>query len=144
MVTLNLKANLDFTGDAMDFVEAELERHDIPDTLLPEILIAVEEIFVNIASYAYNPDEKGDVTLSVTVDEKAVIRFEDSGEPFNPLESNDPDFGIPVIDRKIGGLGISFVKKLMDKVEYEYVNAKNVLTITKKVFKPGEVEENVY
>ena len=124
----------------MDFVEAELERHSIADILLPELLIAVEEIFVNIASYAYKPEEKGDVTLSVMIGEAAVIRFEDSGEPFNPLEKDDPDFDIPIMERKIGGLGINIVKNMMDEVEYEYTNEKNILTISKKLFKADGVK----
>ena len=119
----------------MDFVDAELARHDFPVELRPEILIAVEEVFVNIASYAYKPAEEGYVKLSVSVDGKAVIRFEDSGQPFNLLESTEPDLDVPVMEREIGGLGIHFVKNLMDKVEYWYADEKNILTISKGISK---------
>jgi len=135
MAVLNVEAKLDFTGKAMNFVEAELEQHDFPARLCPEILIAVEEVFVNIASYAYKPEQVGDVTLSVKIGEKAVIRFEDSGEPFNPLESESPDFDVPIMERDIGGLGIHFVKNMMDEVEYVYAGGKNILTISKGVSK---------
>jgi len=139
MVTLKLKANLDSAGEAMDFVEAQLERYGFADGLQPEILIAVEEIFVNIASYAYGAEEKGDVILSVAIDEKVLIRFEDNGEPFNPLESADPDFNLPIMERKIGGLGINFVKNMMDEIDYSYTGGKNILTIAKDVFSPDGV-----
>jgi len=140
MTTLNIKANADLTGKAMDFVDAELVRHSFPADLCPDILIAVEEIFVNIATYAYEPIEEGDVSISVTIDEKAVIRFEDSGLPFNPLKMEDPDLDAPIMEREIGGLGIHFVKNLMDEVEYAYIGGKNILTITKSVSELGRVE----
>ena len=117
----------------MEFVDTELQLHDFPADLRPDILIAVEEVFLNISLYAYEPEEEGTVSLSVTVDGKAVIRFEDSGQPFDPLESEDPDLDSPIMERKIGGLGIHFVKNLMDEVEYEYNDGKNILTISKSI-----------
>jgi len=140
MVTLNIKAKTDNTSEVMDFVETELIRNGFHADLRPEILIAVEEVFLNIASYAYNPAEKGDVRLSVTVNGKAVIRFEDTGQPFNPLESSDPDLDAPIMEREIGGLGIHFVKNMMDEVEYGYVDGKNILTLSKCVSKQDRVK----
>ena len=140
MATLNIKANTEYTGEVMDFVAAELKRHDFPADLQPDILIAVEEIFLNIALYAYGPAHEGDVSLCVTVNGKAVIRFEDSGQPFDPLNINDPDLDTPVMERKIGGLGIHFVKKLMDDAEYKYAGGKNIFTISKGVSKPDRVK----
>jgi len=131
MVALDIKASTDNTGKAMDFVAAELKRQDFTAAMRAEILIAVEEVFVNIASYAYQPEKEGNVKLSVTVDGKAVIRFEDSGLPFNPLERNDPDLDVPIMEREVGGLGIHFVKNMMDEVEYGYEGGKNILTISK-------------
>jgi len=139
MVALDVKATTDNTGKAMDFVAAELKRHDFTAAARAEILIAVEEIFVNIASYAYKPAEEGQVSLSVAVDGKAVIRFEDSGLPFNPLERSDPDPDVPIMEREIGGLGIHFIKNLMDDVEYRYDGKKNILTISKSVSKTDRV-----
>jgi len=131
MVALDVKANTDNTGKAMDFVASELKRYDFTAAARAEILIAVEEIFVNIASYAYDSVEEGDVSLSVAFDGKAIIRFEDSGLPFNPLERSNPDPDIPILERNIGGLGIHFVKNMMDDVEYVYSGGKNILTISK-------------
>jgi len=140
MATLNIKANADFTGEVMDFVDTELMQHNFPADLRPEILIAVEEVFVNIASYAYESTEEGYVNMTVTVNDKAVIRFEDSGSPFDPLESDDPDLDAPVMERKLGGLGIHFVKSLMDEVEYIYAKNKNILTISKNISIQDRVE----
>jgi len=140
MASLSIKANTKYSGEVTDFITAELMRHDFPTDLQPDILIAVEEIFVNIASYAYEPAQDGIVSLYVSINENAVIRFEDSGKPFDPLKSNDPDLETPIIERKIGGLGIHFVKKLMDDVEYVYEGGKNILTITKGITKQDMVK----
>ena len=140
MATLSIKASTAFTGEVMDFVQGELEQHGFPATLQPDILIAVEEIFVNISTYAYQPAEDGDVRLSVSINGKAVIRFEDSGKPFNPLKSAGPNLDAPVMEREIGGLGIHFVKNMMDKVKYRYADKKNIITITKNIPDPDKVK----
>jgi anti-sigma regulatory factor (Ser/Thr protein kinase) len=134
-VEFTVKASLENESALLDFVDGEFERHGLPTQ--GEVLLAIEEIFVNIVHYAYLPKE-GDITLSLTFDLEAgnvVVRLEDEGKPFNPLEKEAPDLSADIMERKIGGLGIHFVKNLMDKVEYEYVNNKNVLTITKGVSK---------
>jgi anti-sigma regulatory factor (Ser/Thr protein kinase) len=89
----------------------------------------VEEIFVNIAHYAYTP-ETGSVTIRMSVQENIVIEFEDSGKPYNPLEKEDPDIKASAEEREVGGLGIFMVKKIMDKVEYRREGNKNILTIS--------------
>jgi len=139
MVTLNIKADTENTAEAMDFVEEELLRCNFPADLHPEILIAVEEIFVNIASYAYKPEEKGDLRISVTINKKAIIQFEDSGQPFNPLETTTPELNASIMEREIGGLGIHFVKNMMDEVEYRYDGGKNIFTIIKNTTKQDKV-----
>jgi len=131
MKPLTFKANKEFIEDVTDFVTAQMERHNFPVSLHPDILTAVEEIFINITNYAYPPEQEGDVSISVMVDEDTVVLFEDTGKPYNPLERIDPALDIPLMEREIGGLGIYFVKNLMDKVEYEHIGGKNTLTITK-------------
>ena len=119
----------------MDFIDKELLKYDLAAWLRPEILIAAEEIFVNIASYAYKPAEEGYVKLTVSVENRAkvIIQFEDSGLPFNPLEVQTPDLDAPIMERKIGGLGIHYVRNLMDEVRYLYADGMNNLTISKKL-----------
>jgi len=135
MEILNIKADNKLTAEVMDFVETQLTQYEFPVQLLPDILIAAEEIFVNIANYAYNPGEAGEVEISVSVGEKAVLRFKDNGKPFDPLKRAGPDLNVPIMEREIGGLGIHFVKNMMDEAEYEYTGGKNILTISKSVSK---------
>jgi len=132
---ITVKAVVENTIPVMNFVDAEFKRNGFP--MQAEILTAVEEIFINIASYAYTPDNIGEAKVSVAIDGTgtAVLCFKDWGMPYNPLEKAAPDFSIPVHERKIGGLGIHFVKELVDKVEYEYSDKTNILTITKAIGK---------
>jgi sigma-B regulation protein RsbU (phosphoserine phosphatase) len=110
----------------------ELNGYD-SDKLKMQVEVTVEEIFVNIASYAYN-GEPGEVTLTARISgdpESLTVVFEDGGAPFDPLSKKDPDLSIPIEERRIGGLGIYLIKDNMDDIRYEYKGRKNVLTITK-------------
>jgi len=129
---LEVGAGLENLNKALAFVNAELERHGCPRDIREKIDIAVEEVFMNIADYAYSPGA-GNAVIYITVTDKAVIRFEDSGKPYNPLESSDPNFEVPLLERDIGGLGVFLVKKLMDNVEYTRAENKNVLVMTKEI-----------
>lgn len=115
------------------FVESELEKADCPMKTQMSISVCVEEVFVNIAHYAY-PDKVGtaEVRVDVSPDEKSVvICFLDNGIPFDPLNKTEPDVSLPVEQREIGGLGIFMVKKLSDELSYEYADGWNVLTMKK-------------
>ena len=106
---------------------------ECPPILLNKIDLAVEEIFVNIAHYAYNP-EVGEVYISAFLDSDILtVIFKDKGKPFNPIEKKDPDITLSAQERDIGGLGIFLTKKFMDDVEYEYSDGQNILTIKKKL-----------
>jgi anti-sigma regulatory factor (Ser/Thr protein kinase) len=96
------------------------------------INLALEEVLVNIISYAY-PDTTGELTIEFTVkDGYTEIKVIDSGIPFNPLEKSDPDLDMPVEDRQIGGLGIFMVREMMDEVDYSRGNKQNILTMIKR------------
>ena len=124
------KENLD---KALSFVENRLEEAGCSVKARTQICVAAEEIFINIASYAYAP-ETGDAVISVKVDgETAGIEFRDRGIPFDPLARPDPDVTLSAEERGIGGLGIYMVKKTMDEVLYRRENGENVLTIRKKL-----------
>jgi len=129
---IKLQAKIENLSRVIDFVNKELVKSDCSYDMLDRINVAVEEIFVNIANYAYMPDI-GDVTLSVSAEDKAVIKFEDGGKPYNPLECADPNLETDLSNREIGGLGIYLVKKLVDSIEYSRVDDKNVLIITKNL-----------
>lgn len=117
------------------FVDERLEGADCPMKIQMQIDVAVEEIFINIASYAYAP-ATGIATVRVEVegDPPAVmITFVDHGIPYDPLAKQDPNIALPVEEREIGGLGIFMTKKLMDDVKYAYRDGKNILTLVKNL-----------
>ncbi len=126
-------AKLDKLNDVLGFVEDEVTKAGCPPKTLMQMTLSLEEVFVNVASYAYpNPDELGDVTVAVKADgDKAIIRLTDSGIPFDPLKKADPDTTLSAEERGIGGLGIFLTKKQMDNVYYERKNDKNILTMEK-------------
>lgn len=131
---LIVPARLDALDQVLAFIDEELEHHQCPMKIQMQIDIAVEEIYVNIAHYAYDPAKKGTATISFSVGGdplQVIIQFMDDGIPYNPLEKPDPDTTLKAEERQIGGLGIFLVKKSMDNIQYEYKDGKNVLTIGK-------------
>ena len=118
-----------------DFVNEQLEALDCPIKAQMQIDIAIDELFGNIAHYAYNPEiGKATVRVEVIEDPLAVtITFIDNGVPYDPLAKADPDTTLSAEEREIGGLGIYMVKKSMDDITYEYKDGQNILTIKKKI-----------
>lgn len=121
--------------DALGFVEEELKKHECPKKTIMQITVALEEIFVNIAHYAY-PECKGEVIISIGFNEaenEVIFQFMDQGIPFNPLAKPDPDVTAGADEREIGGLGIFMMKKTMDEVTYCHEEGSNILTMKKKL-----------
>lgn len=121
-------------GYEQNIIEWVLSRDGMPTdpSLLFKIRLCVEEAVVNVASYAYgNSDGFLDVAVSIS-DDMLVINLKDAGVPFNPLQMKDPDITLSAGEREIGGLGILLCKKIMDSVEYEYVEGCNSLTMKLK------------
>lgn len=130
-----VQATLENLDEVMAFVEEQMEVYHCSMKMQMQIAVAVEEIYVNIASYAYR-EQKGNARIRVQSGEEPlqiIITFEDDGIPYNPLLKEDPDITLSAEERKIGGLGIYIVKKSMDQVEYHYQNGKNILTIRKDI-----------
>ncbi len=135
MKSLTVPAKVDQLDIVTEFINEELEKQDCPMKAQMQIAIAVEEIFVNIAHYAYKPKD-GDATILCEIggDPLAItIQFLDNGKPYNPLQKEDPDTTLSAEEREIGGLGIFMVKKSMDSIDYQYVEGKNILTIKKNL-----------
>lgn len=135
MQEIKVAARLEMFNEVLDFVVDNLERIDASPKVISQFAIVVDEIFVNIASYAYG-DEEGEavITYQLETDPKRVIlQFRDKGKPFNPLDKPDPDITLSADERQIGGLGIFIVKKAMDEVEYQYKENHNILTIVKNL-----------
>ena len=134
MVEMKVEAKTEKLDQILAFLDKELENAGCNMKVQTQMDIALEEMFVNIASYAY-PDTEGDVIVQICTDEKektVSVTLIDSGIPFNPLEKPDPDVALPSEKRKIGGLGIYMVKKSMDNVQYEYSKGYNIFTMSKK------------
>ena len=135
MKELTIAATVENIESVTDFVNEQLEALDCPMKAQMQIDIAIDEIFSNIAHYAYNP-EIGQATVRVEVleDPLAVtITFIDNGTPYDPLAKADPDTTLSAEERDIGGLGIYMVKKSMDEIVYEYKNGHNILKIKKNL-----------
>ena len=135
MKELNVVANIDNIDEVMEFVTEELEKLECSLKVQTQIETAVEELFVNIATYAYKPDE-GPATVRVEVEKEPPaisITFIDQGVPYDPLAKTDPDVTLSAEDREIGGLGIFMVKESMDDIDYEYKDGKNILHIRKLI-----------
>lgn len=115
------------------FVDGCLEELACPPRAQMQIHIAIDELFSNIAYYAY-PQGCGTVTVQVETEPDAVVlTFLDGGIPYDPLSRADPDTTLCAEDRPIGGLGIYMVKKIMDGVSYSFQDGKNILRIVKKI-----------
>ncbi|MCR5417203.1 MAG: ATP-binding protein [Pseudobutyrivibrio sp.] len=135
MGILKIEATVDNLNKVIAFIDEQLESHDASMKVQTQIDVAVEEIFVNIASYAYD-DQVGLAEISIDYDgndNSVIITFIDQGKYYNPLEKEDPDITLSAAERQIGGLGIFIVKKSMDKVDYEYRDNSNVLTLVKRL-----------
>ena len=128
-------AKVEALSEVLGFVDRMLELYECPMKTQVAICVAIEEVFVNVAHYAY-PEGEGDVTFSIGYDEdskKVTFRMSDKGVPFNPLERPDPDITLSAEERGIGGLGIFITKKTMESVSYVYENGENILTMIKTI-----------
>ena len=135
MKELTIEATTDNIPAVTDFVNEQLEELGCSMKVQMQIDIAIDELFGNIAHYAYS-SETGRATVRVELIEaplSVVITFIDNGVPYDPLKKEDPDTSLSAENRQIGGLGIYMVKKSMDAVSYEYRNGQNILTVAKKL-----------
>ena len=149
---LKILAVLDNLTEVLKNVDMQLEKEGCPAKIMMQIDIAVEELFVNIANYAYFPETGEADILIETMDTCPIpeedraglaqedlegrwirVTLSDSGIPFNPLKKDDPDVSLPAEKRRIGGLGIFMGKKSMDYMYYEYKDGKNHISICKKL-----------
>ena len=132
--TLTVSASTANLPAVNDFIEGFLSDADASPKALNQLLIAVEEVFVNVAHYAYPPDEgKVEIELRYDKDKKLVLTFSDSGVPYDPLKAKEPDVTLPADEREEGGLGIYMTKRLVDEVTYEHKDGRNVLTLVKSI-----------
>ncbi len=135
MKELTIEAAVENIEVVTGFIADELKALGCPKKAQIQIRIAIDELFGNIAKYAYTPDV-GKATVRFEVEEEplsVIITFIDNGKPFNPLEQAEPEIYLSVQERDEGGLGIFLVRKTMNLVEYEYKNGQNILRIKKNI-----------
>jgi anti-sigma regulatory factor (Ser/Thr protein kinase) len=135
MMNQTFPAKIEALSDVLGFVDQTLEGYECPMKIQMAICVAIEEVFVNVAHYAYG-DGEGDMTLGIGFDAESreiTFRMTDKGTPFDPLKKPDPDITLSAEEREIGGLGIFITKKTMDTVTYAYENGENILTMMKKI-----------
>ena len=131
MNQITVPAQIERVNEVFAFIAEKMTDAGMDIKIRNSVKIAVEEVFVNISSYAY-PVEAGNVTVSaITESDKIIIRFQDSGTPYDPLAREDPDTTLSLDERDIGGLGVFMTKEIMDTVEYRYENGQNTLIISK-------------
>ena len=136
MVEKEFIAKVNELPNVISFIESELEKFEFSFKIITQFNLVVEELFVNVASYAYKDknDGKCKITIDYNQDKQEVkLSMEDNGIKFNPLEKEDPDTTLSAEEREIGGLGILLVKKNMDNIEYKYEDNKNILILSKNV-----------
>ena len=135
MKELTLQAVTKNLPKVAEFINRELEALACPLKARTQVDVVIDELFANIASYAYTPGT-GEVTVRFAFDassRRVELVFIDRGRPFDPLAGADPDVTLPAEERQTGGLGIFLVKKLMDSVEYQYRDGQNILTVRKQI-----------
>lgn len=124
----------DKSSEIIDFLMAS---PDMPsdEALRFKLRLSIEEAVENVVCYAYEGGI-GWLEVGTSLDHDSLIltiELRDAGVPFNPLGASDPDVLLPANERKVGGLGIFLCKKMMDSINYQYVDGNNVLTMTKRV-----------
>lgn len=132
---ITVSAKVDNLPEVMEFIDGYLEDNEISPKVQMQMDIATDELFSNIANYAYG-EESGEAIVSIEItDNPATVEivFKDFGTPFNPLDKEDPDVTLSAEEREIGGLGIFMVKKSMDEMKYEYADGMNILKINKNI-----------
>ena len=135
MPQITVKAAINSIPTVTDFAVALLEEYQCDMRAQMQIDVAIDELFGNIAHYAY-PQGTGEATVGVEFDADTrvvSVTFTDSGIPFDPLQKSDPNVALSAEEREVGGLGIFMVKKTMDQIRYRFENGRNILTICKKI-----------
>lgn len=126
--TLTTRADIKQLRDVLDYIEQDMIRKKIPQDMRAKMIVIAEELFTNIALYAY--EAGGTVRLKTTLNKKLYsITFADNGKPYNPLEHQEPDTAQPLTERTAGGLGIFIAKRMADTLEYTYKNGENILKV---------------
>ena len=129
-IAITVNPTMETVSQIAAFVEEEMEKLEISPKISMKLMIAVDEIYSNIIRYS----GASEATIKIEKTEKELyFWFIDNGKPYNPLDAEEPDITKSSEDRKIGGLGIFMVRKMLNNVEYKYIDGKNILKLTKVI-----------
>ena len=139
--TLTLKNDVRQVKLLNEFIKSVAEQLGMDASLAKKLRLAVEEAVVNVIDYAYPPGIEGDITVRAMANSQRLkLIISDEGTPFDPTEKALADTTLSAEERPVGGLGILLVRKLMDSINYEYIDGKNVLTLRKNLTKNNKTE----
>ncbi len=128
---INQIAQLEVLADAIESLAAEWE---ISMSISLNLNLVLEELVTNIIFYGYEDAGEHKILIHLSFEDTILeVRIEDDAKEFNPLLHAEPDVNAPIEEREIGGLGIHFVRKIMDDMTYERLANKNVLILKKKI-----------
>ena len=131
---LILQNNVSEINKLVLFLEELGEEFGLPADLVFNLNLVLEEAVSNVILYAYPTDEKHDIFLSVKkTEDKLIFILKDSGKEFDPTQMPDADISLSAEERPIGGLGIYLIRQIMNTVEYQRINGKNILTLSKNL-----------
>lgn len=134
IVNKKIEAKIENLYPLLDSIDQTIRSYSVDEELLATLHICIEEVFVNVVSYAYG-EQVGLVEVETEVNDGWLsITFRDEGIPYNPLEREDPDLDLALEERPIGGLGIYMIRNMMDSVQYEYKEGRNNLCIRKEIY----------
>ena len=133
-LTIALKNNIDEINRLHTFIEEVGEAFALQMKVVMNLNLVLEEAVTNVIMYAYPQEQNEYIYLSAKKqDDKLVFVLTDSGIAFDPTQAPDADITLSADDRKIGGLGIFLIRKIMNEVKYERIDDKNVLTLEKEL-----------
>ena len=127
--TLTKTATVENLEIVVGFIEGHADHFGLDPKKKFGLLIAIEEAFVNVCHYSY-PESEGDIELACGAEDgRFVVEMADRGIPFDSLSRPDPNTTDDIMDREIGGLGVYFIRKMTDEVNYRYEDGRNILRV---------------
>lgn len=132
--TLVIKNKTEEIAKCSDFVEISCEALGVSMKWMLKLQLVLEEAVSNVISYAYSNNTVEDILIRISKKGNAlVVVVEDTGKPFDPTSKGDVDVTLPLEMRKVGGLGIFLMKKIMDEVDYKRIENRNILMMKKEI-----------
>ena len=132
--SITLTNDIEQVPQLADFVDMVCEEVGFDPSVSIQMNLAIEEAVVNVMSYAYPVSTVGNVNIEAQADDDCLtFTIIDNGTPFDPTAKSEVDTTLSAEERPIGGLGIHLVRQLMDGINYERIDGKNILTLRKKL-----------